>query len=72
LKKGDLDGAIAEYREAIRVKPGLAEAYNNLGKALQLKGERDAALEEYRKACELDPKTFTPADCERLFNELKK
>jgi len=33
--KGQYDAAIAEYREAIRLKPGFAEAHNNLGMAIK-------------------------------------
>ena len=35
---GKLDEAIAEYREAIRLKPDYAEAHYNLGLTLQWKG----------------------------------
>jgi len=71
--KGDFDGAIAELRESIRLKPDLAEAHNHLGAALEAKGDRQAALEEYRKAFELDPKNDVfRADYERLSKELKK
>ena len=51
--KGDTDAAIAEYREAIKLKPGFAEAHNGLGLALQHKGQTDDAIAEYRKAIEL-------------------
>jgi tetratricopeptide (TPR) repeat protein len=72
-QKGDLDGAIAEYREAIRLKPVLADAHYNFGLALEAKGEKQAALEEYRKASELDTKNDGfRADYERLSKELKK
>ena len=55
-KKGDLDGAIAEWRTAIRLQPDLADAHHNLGLALERKGDRRAALEESRTAYLLDPK----------------
>jgi Flp pilus assembly protein TadD len=58
-KKGDLDGAIAEYREVIRLKPDDAEARNNLGEVLEHRGDKQRALEEYRKGSELDPKNPT-------------
>ena len=32
--QGKLDAAIAEYREAVRLKPEYAEAHNNLGVTL--------------------------------------
>jgi Tfp pilus assembly protein PilF len=34
LAKGNLDGAIAEFREAIRLSPNHLKAHNNLGAAL--------------------------------------
>jgi len=72
-RERDLDGAIAEYRKAIRLKPDYAEAHAILGVALYGKGERQAALEEYRKASELDPKNAALREIyERLSKELKK
>ena len=37
--QGKLDEAVAEYREAIRLKPDDASAHFNLGNALKLPGE---------------------------------
>ncbi len=37
--KGDLDGAIADYNEAIRLNPQYANAYNNRGEAYFAKGD---------------------------------
>ena len=53
--KSKHDEAIAEYREAIRLKPDFAEAHNNLGNALQAKGKLDEAIAEYREAIRLKP-----------------
>jgi len=53
--KGDVDGAIAQYREAIHLKPDYALAHYNLGNALYRKGDGQAAQEEFRRAFELDP-----------------
>ena len=53
--KGQYEGAIAEYREAIRLNPDLALAHNGLGSALCAKGQYDAAIAEYRKAIRLNP-----------------
>jgi tetratricopeptide (TPR) repeat protein len=40
---GNLEAAIAEYRQAIRINPGFAEAIYNLGVTCQQKGQlRDA------------------------------
>ncbi len=37
LKKGQIDEAISQYQEAIRMKPNYAEAHYNLGGALDRK-----------------------------------
>jgi tetratricopeptide (TPR) repeat protein/tRNA A-37 threonylcarbamoyl transferase component Bud32 len=52
-QKCDYDGAIAEYREAIRLKKDYAEAHHNLGYALYLRGRLDEAIAEYREAIRL-------------------
>jgi serine/threonine protein kinase/Flp pilus assembly protein TadD len=55
--KGQLDEAIAEYREAIRLSEGLAPAlyklHCNLGSALHTKGQMKEAIAEYREATRL-------------------
>jgi len=56
-QKGDRDGAIAEYREALRLNPANHLAHYDLGVALEKKGDRQGALQEYRAAYQLDPKT---------------
>jgi Flp pilus assembly protein TadD len=51
----DCDGAIAQFREAVRLKPGLVEAHHNLGNALWRKGDFDGAIAETREAIRLKP-----------------
>ncbi len=72
-EKGDLDGAIAEYREAIRLNPHLAGVRYLAGFYLEAKGEKQAALAAYREASELDSrnKKFRAA-YKQLSKELKK
>ena len=41
-----MDGAVAEYREALRLNPNNAAAHNNLGAALGEKGDWDGAIAE--------------------------
>jgi len=50
---GDMSGAVSEYREAIRLDPGFAEAHCNLGVILKDQGKLDDAIKEYRKALEI-------------------
>jgi tetratricopeptide (TPR) repeat protein len=52
--KGDVDGANAEYREALRLRNS-AEAHNNLGNALKDKGQLEAAITECHEALRLKP-----------------
>jgi len=53
--KHDYDGAIVEFREAIRLKPDDAMAHNNLGVALKGQGKIEQAIGEYREAIRLEP-----------------
>ena len=71
--KGDLDGAIAEYREALRLNPNNALAHNGLGFALEKKGDLRGALEEYRAATALDPKNANfKQNYERLLPQVNR
>jgi tetratricopeptide (TPR) repeat protein len=49
-KQGRLDDAIEHYFEALRIKPGYAEAHNNLGLALADKGRAGEAIGHYFEA----------------------
>src|SRR5262249_45230592 len=51
--KGQLDEAITEYREAIRIKKDDPVAHRNLGGALRDKGRLDEAIAEFREAIRL-------------------
>jgi tetratricopeptide (TPR) repeat protein len=55
LGKGQIDEAIRQYQEAIRLNPGYAEAHNNLGAALLGKGQTDEAIRQYQEALRLKP-----------------
>jgi tetratricopeptide (TPR) repeat protein len=54
FKKGDVDAAIQEYQESLRLMPNYSLAHNNLGVALAKKGHVDAAIQEYLEALRLD------------------
>jgi tetratricopeptide (TPR) repeat protein len=53
LEATDVDGAMDAYRRAVRGRPDLADAHNNLGRLLHDRGELVAAEGHYRLAlCE--------------------
>ena len=52
---GNLDKAIADFTEAIRIAPGLAVAFNNRGLAYQEQGRLTQAIADYTEAVRLDP-----------------
>lgn len=54
-KKGDLDGAIADYDAALTFDPRWARAYNMRGSARYNKGELDGSIADYTRAIEIDP-----------------
>jgi Flp pilus assembly protein TadD len=56
LEAGDLDGAISQFRNAIKLSPSYGLAHYQLAVALSRKGEKVEAAEEFKKAEELDPK----------------
>jgi tetratricopeptide (TPR) repeat protein len=62
MAKGQLDEAIAAFREAIAIKKDYAEAHNNLGLARLHKGQLDEAIAQYREALRIK-KDFVEARC---------
>jgi tetratricopeptide (TPR) repeat protein len=54
-RQKDLDGAIREYQEAVRINPGYKLAHGSLGTVLASKGELDAAIGEFQAALLIDP-----------------
>jgi tetratricopeptide (TPR) repeat protein len=54
--KGDVDRAIADYSETIRLDPKSALAYNDRGGAYFDKGALDRAIADFNEAIKLDPK----------------
>jgi tetratricopeptide (TPR) repeat protein len=55
VQKGDVDGAIAEWREAARLDPQYAPPHANLGEALESKGDAQGAIAAYEKFLSLAP-----------------
>lgn len=54
-RKGDLDGAIADYTEAIRLNPRDPFAHNNRANIRRDKGDLAGAVEDYTAALAIDP-----------------
>lgn len=54
-KQGQLDKAIAEFEEAIRLDPNYVKAHVNLGIAYAKQGMFDKAIAAYEEAIRLDP-----------------
>jgi tetratricopeptide (TPR) repeat protein len=54
-RKGDLDRAIADYNEAIRLDPEYTHPLNNRGAAFHSKKMYDRAIGDYNQAILLDP-----------------
>jgi tetratricopeptide (TPR) repeat protein len=54
--RGELDNAIDDFNEAIRLDPKNAAAYNNRGSARSDKNELDKAIADFDSAIEIDPK----------------
>jgi tetratricopeptide (TPR) repeat protein len=58
--QGEIDKAVAEFRDAIELDPRYALPHINLGLALMDQGKAGEAFDEYRRAIQLDPKTALP------------
>jgi tetratricopeptide (TPR) repeat protein len=53
-KKGDLDGAMADYNQAIKLNPKDTSAYNNRGNVKFTKGDLNGAMADYNAAIRLN------------------
>ncbi len=51
--KGDYQGAIADYSQALKINPNLAQAYYRLGLTRSKSGDNQKAVENLQKATEL-------------------
>lgn len=65
-ENGDSDKAIADYTEAIRLDPTLAQAYYSRGNAYVNRGALDKAVADFTGAIRLDP-TDAKADWARAY-----
>jgi Tfp pilus assembly protein PilF len=53
--KGDIDQAILEYQNAVKIDPTVPNLYHNLGNAYGSKGDPGTAEKYYLKAIQVDP-----------------
>ena len=53
--KGDLDRAIGDYDQAIRLEPDNADAHNGRGVAWADKGDYAQAVRDYDRALQINP-----------------
>ena len=49
------DAAIKSYKQALKIEPEYADAYYNMGIALDKKGNASAAIDSYRQAININP-----------------
>jgi tetratricopeptide (TPR) repeat protein len=56
LQKGRVGEAITHGRQAVQLRPDLAQAHNNLGNALRQNGSLDEAIIHFQKALQLKPR----------------
>ncbi len=57
-RRGEHQKAIAEYKKAIEINQGYADAFHNLANTYQQMGQNEQAIENYHKALELNPKLW--------------
>ncbi|MGC2401759.1 MAG: tetratricopeptide repeat protein [Acidobacteriaceae bacterium] len=55
-RAGDLEGAVSDYRQFLKLHPEVAAIHSNLGAALAGLGRYEEALPEYKTALKLSPK----------------
>jgi tetratricopeptide (TPR) repeat protein len=53
--KGDIEAAIDSFKQALKIEPDHANAYNNMGVTLMDKGDLEAAIESYEEALKIKP-----------------
>jgi predicted O-linked N-acetylglucosamine transferase (SPINDLY family) len=64
----NLDTAVESYKQAVAIKPDYAEAYYNLGTALNSIGDKKAAIENYRQALNIKP-DYAKARAQKLHQQ---
>lgn len=59
-RQGEYKAAEEDYREILRLRPGMPEVLSNLGLMLHLQGQHEAAIEYFTKALKARPGMFVP------------
>ena len=57
-RRGQLEDAILQYREALELTPDYPDARNNLGNALVKQGKLSSGIAQYAEALRLDPRNI--------------
>ena len=65
LRKGDLDKAISDFTDSIRLAPEHADTYAGRGLAYSKKGEHDKAIADYTEEIRLNPRISRSILCPR-------
>ena len=55
-RKGDIEGAMADWNRAIRISPGLAEAYLDRGSGRYASGDTAGAVADWNRAIQINPR----------------
>ena len=81
-KGAQSEQVLAEFREAVRLRPDFATAHNNIGLVLAQSDKDDAAVAEFKEAIRIRPDfaeahanlgaTLIPTDAEQAIAELEK
>jgi tetratricopeptide (TPR) repeat protein len=59
-KQGDLNGALADYNQAIKIYPKFPSAYFDRGLIKQRRGDLNGAFADYNQAIALNPNIMQP------------
>jgi hypothetical protein len=71
-QRGRIDGAIDEFRAALRLEPESSQTHWHLGAALASTGARVEAIEHLRRAVELDRETKTRGTIWKRSSQVEK
>jgi tetratricopeptide (TPR) repeat protein len=56
FSRGDIEGALSDYNQALQLNPRYSDALLNRGKARRAIGDLEGAIEDYERAIDLDPR----------------